>query len=250
LVASAAQPSHASIVPADEPDSDIAPPARILYAEPSQLDYTAAAAEDLPARGDAGARPQPLPAPAPAAVPAPPAPQGGKRLVSLFAAFLRAASGAAAVHRRGASGSVSAGISADTPTSEARDKRPPMPSIEDFEIIKPISRGAFGKVYLVQKRTTKDLFAMKVLKKRDMIRKNMVAHVQAEHKALTLSRNPFVVKLFYAFQSKDHLFLVMEYLIGGDLSALLANFGRFDEDMTRMYSAEVVLALGGSERGS
>ncbi|KAJ1562194.1 hypothetical protein HK405_014858, partial [Cladochytrium tenue] len=87
------------------------------------------------------------------------------------------------------------------------------------------------------------LYAIKVLKKRDMIRKNMVAHVQAEHKALSVSKNPFVVKLFYAFQSKDHLFLVMEYLIGGDLSALLASFGRFDEDMTIMYSAEVVLAL-------
>ncbi|KAI9351743.1 serine/threonine protein kinase 15, partial [Zopfochytrium polystomum] len=131
----------------------------------------------------------------------------------------------------------------------------------DFEVIKPISRGAFGKVYLVRKKVTQDIYAMKILKKKNLIRKNMVTHVLAEHKALTMANNPFVVKLFYAFPDKDNLYLVMEYLIGGrfiifpiffmtallrisgDLSALLANFGTFDEDMTRMYSAEVVLAL-------
>ncbi|KAI8851845.1 kinase-like domain-containing protein, partial [Chytridium lagenaria] len=115
--------------------------------------------------------------------------------------------------------------------------------IHDFEIIKPISRGAFGKVYLAKKKTTQDLYAIKILKKEDMIRKNMIAHVRAEHKVLTISRNPFVVKLYYAFQSKEYLYLVMEYLIGGDLSTLLQAFGTFDLEMTRMYSAEVVLAL-------
>ncbi|KAI9346542.1 serine/threonine protein kinase 15, partial [Obelidium mucronatum] len=115
--------------------------------------------------------------------------------------------------------------------------------ISDFEFLKFISRGAFGKVFLARKRATQDLFAIKMLKKDDMIRKNMMSQVRAEHKALTLSKNPFVVKLFYAFQSDDSLFLVMEYLIGGDLSTLLSAFGTFDVEMTRMYSAEVVLAL-------
>ncbi|KAF9394164.1 hypothetical protein BGX21_010466 [Mortierella sp. AD011] len=118
-----------------------------------------------------------------------------------------------------------------------------VPSIQDFEIIKPISRGAFGKVYLARKRTTKDLYAIKILKKADMVRKNMVSHVLAERRVLALTRTPFVVQLFYAFSSKDYLYLVMEYVIGGDLSSLLAVFGSFDEDMAKMYIAECILAL-------
>ncbi|GJJ69241.1 serine/threonine-protein kinase RIM15 [Entomortierella parvispora] len=118
-----------------------------------------------------------------------------------------------------------------------------VPSIQDFEIIKPISRGAFGKVYLARKKTTKDLYAIKILKKADMVRKNMVNHVLAERRVLALTRTPFVVQLFYAFASKDYLYLVMEYVIGGDLSSLLAVFGSFEEDMAKMYIAECVLAL-------
>ena len=100
-----------------------------------------------------------------------------------------------------------------------------------------------SKVYLARKKTTQDLYAIKILKKEDMIRKNMVAHVLAERKVLALSRNPYVVKLYYAFQSRDYLYLVMEYLIGGDLSTLLSALGTFDEDMARMYAGEVTLAL-------
>lgn len=118
-----------------------------------------------------------------------------------------------------------------------------MPSIDDFDILKPISRGAFGKVYLARKCATQDLYAIKVLKKDVMVRKNMVSHVMAERKVLSLSNNPFVVKLYYAFQSVENLYLVMEYLIGGDLSSVLAAFGTFEEDMVRVYAAEVTLAL-------
>ncbi|KAF9970220.1 hypothetical protein BGZ73_007102, partial [Actinomortierella ambigua] len=118
-----------------------------------------------------------------------------------------------------------------------------VPSIQDFEIIKPISRGAFGKVYLAKKKTTKDLYAIKILKKDDMVRKNMVNHVLAERRVLALTRTPFVVQLFYAFSSKDYLYLVMEYVIGGDVSSLLAVYGYFEESMARMYIAECVLAL-------
>lgn len=92
------------------------------------------------------------------------------------------------------------------------------PSITDFDILKPISRGAFGKVYLAKKKTTKDYYAIKVLRKDDMIRKNMVSYVLAERKALSLSNNLFVVRLFYAFQSEDQLYLVMEYLVGGNIT--------------------------------
>nr|KYP68766.1 putative serine/threonine-protein kinase DDB-G0272282 [Cajanus cajan] len=116
-------------------------------------------------------------------------------------------------------------------------------SIEDFEIIKPISRGAFGRVFLTRKRATGDLFAIKVLKKADMIRKNAVQSILAERDILISVRNPFVVRFFYSFTCRENLYLVMEYLNGGDLYSLLRNLGCLDEDMARVYIAEVVLAL-------
>ncbi|KAK6926364.1 Protein kinase domain, partial [Dillenia turbinata] len=116
-------------------------------------------------------------------------------------------------------------------------------SIEDFEIIKPISRGAFGRVFLARKRATGDLFAIKVLKKADMIRKNAVESILAERNILISVRNPFVVRFFYSFTCRENLYLVMEYLNGGDLYSLLRNLDCLDEDMARVYIAEVVLAL-------
>ncbi|XP_077241096.1 putative serine/threonine protein kinase IREH1 [Tasmannia lanceolata] len=116
-------------------------------------------------------------------------------------------------------------------------------SIDDFEIIKPISRGAFGRVFLAKKRTTGDLFAIKVLKKADMIRKNAVESILAERDILISVRNPFVVRFFYSFTCQENLYLVMEYLNGGDLYSLLRNLGCLDEDVARIYIAEVVLAL-------
>ncbi|XP_039025289.1 probable serine/threonine protein kinase IRE [Hibiscus syriacus] len=115
--------------------------------------------------------------------------------------------------------------------------------IDDFEIIKPISRGAFGRVFLARKRATGDLFAIKVLKKADMIRKNAVESILAERNILISVRNPFVVRFFYSFTCRENLYLVMEYLNGGDLYSLLRNLGCLDEDMGRVYIAEVVLAL-------
>ncbi|XP_074281906.1 putative serine/threonine protein kinase IRE [Silene latifolia] len=116
-------------------------------------------------------------------------------------------------------------------------------SIEDFEIIKPISRGAYGRVFLAKKRATGDLFAIKVLKKADMIRKNAVESILAERDILITMRNPFVVRFYYSFTCKENLYLVMEYLNGGDLYSLLRNLGCLEEDMARIYIAEIVLAL-------
>ncbi|CAH1438912.1 unnamed protein product [Lactuca virosa] len=116
-------------------------------------------------------------------------------------------------------------------------------SIEDFEIIKPISRGAFGRVFLARKRATGDVFAIKVLKKADMIRKNAVQSILAERDILISARNPFVVRFFYSFTCRENLYLVMEYLNGGDLFSLLRNLGCLEEGMARVYIAELVLAL-------
>ncbi|EEB15695.1 serine/threonine kinase, putative [Pediculus humanus corporis] len=118
------------------------------------------------------------------------------------------------------------------------------PEIGDFEIIKPISRGAFGKVFLGFKKTNPEqMYAIKVMKKSEMINKNMVGQVNNERNALALSRSPFCVHLFYSLQSTHSVYLVLEYMVGGDLKSLLSVYGYFDEEMAVFYISEVVLAL-------
>ncbi|TFK55894.1 kinase-like protein [Heliocybe sulcata] len=117
-------------------------------------------------------------------------------------------------------------------------------SIKDFDIIKPISKGAFGSVFLAKKKVTGDYFAIKVLKKADMIAKNQITNVKAERMILMKqAESPFVAKLFFTFQSKENLYLVMEYLNGGDCAALLKSLGSLPEEWAKNYIAEVVLAL-------
>ncbi|KAI7895292.1 uncharacterized protein EV154DRAFT_457800 [Mucor mucedo] len=122
--------------------------------------------------------------------------------------------------------------------------RPVPPSIKDFDIIKPISKGAFGSVFLAKKRVTGDYYAIKFLKKSDMIAKNQVTNVKAERMILmTQTDSPYVTKLYYTFQSKDYLYLVLEYLNGGDCSSLIKALGNLPCDWARNYLAEVTLGL-------
>ena len=117
-------------------------------------------------------------------------------------------------------------------------------SIKDFEIIKPISKGAFGSVYLSKKKSTGDYFAIKVLRKADMVAKNQVTNVKAERAIMMWQgESDFVAKLYWTFSSKDYLFLVMEYLNGGDCAALVKVLGGLPEDWARKYMAEVVLGI-------
>uniref|UniRef100_F7IHL2 Serine/threonine-protein kinase greatwall n=1 Tax=Callithrix jacchus TaxID=9483 RepID=F7IHL2_CALJA len=134
-----------------------------------------------------------------------------------------------------------AGGGAATEDGVNRIPVPRPPSIEEFKIVKPISRGAFGKVYLGQKGGK--LYAVKVVKKADLINKNMTHQVQAERDALALSKSPFIVHLYYSLQSANNVYLVMEYLIGGDVKSLLHIYGYFDEEMAVKYISEVALAL-------
>ncbi|EDR28299.1 serine/threonine protein kinase, putative [Entamoeba dispar SAW760] len=115
--------------------------------------------------------------------------------------------------------------------------------LKDFEIIKRINGGAYSSVYLVRKKVTNDIYAMKIMKKADMIRKNVVDGVLAEKTILQRAQTSSVVKMYYAFQDTHNLFLVMEYCPGGDLRCLLSNVGYLDETTAKIYSAEIVLAL-------
>ena len=118
-----------------------------------------------------------------------------------------------------------------------------LPSIKDFMIAKPISKGAFGSVYLARKNSTGDYYAIKVLKKSEMVAKNQIMNIKSERIILSGMDSPFVVKLFYTFQTKNNLYLVMEYLNGGDCAALLKAVGVLDEAWTKQYISELTLAL-------
>jgi serine/threonine-protein kinase RIM15 len=118
------------------------------------------------------------------------------------------------------------------------------PSIKDFEIIKPISKGAFGSVYLSKKKSTGDYFAIKVLKKADMVAKNQVTNVKAERAIMMWQgESDFVAKLYWTFSSKEYLYLVMEYLNGGDCASLIKVLGGLPEDWAKKYLGEVILGV-------
>lgn len=115
--------------------------------------------------------------------------------------------------------------------------------LDDFRTVKVIGKGAFGEVRLVQKPDTGKIYAMKSLRKAEMFKKDQLAHVRAERDVLAESNSPWVVQLFYSFQDEVHLYLVMEFLPGGDLMTMLIKYDTFSDDVTRFYMGECALAL-------
>lgn len=116
-------------------------------------------------------------------------------------------------------------------------------NIRDFESLSIIGRGAFGEVRICKEKTTGQILAVKKMRKEDMFQKNQVLHVRTERDILIASNNPWVVNLKYSFQDDSFLYLVMEYLPGGDLMSLLIKRDIMSEDEARFYIAEIVLAV-------
>ncbi|XP_028997842.1 serine/threonine-protein kinase LATS1 [Betta splendens] len=112
-----------------------------------------------------------------------------------------------------------------------------------FKRIKTLGIGAFGEVCLARKEDTGALYAMKTLRKKDVLLRNQVAHVKAERDILAEADNEWVVRLYYSFQDKDNLYFVMEYIPGGDMMSLLIRLGIFKEELARFYIAELTCAL-------
>eukprot|EP00472_Partenskyella_glossopodia_P005046 CAMPEP_0197536148 /NCGR_PEP_ID=MMETSP1318-20131121/53057_1 /TAXON_ID=552666 /ORGANISM="Partenskyella glossopodia, Strain RCC365" /LENGTH=553 /DNA_ID=CAMNT_0043093955 /DNA_START=117 /DNA_END=1778 /DNA_ORIENTATION=- len=115
--------------------------------------------------------------------------------------------------------------------------------LEDFTLLKVIGKGSFGKVMLVKKRDTQDIFAMKVLHKANVIKRNQVEHTRTERNVLEYIRHPFIVTLRYAFQTKLKLYFVLDYCPGGELFFHLGRAGRFPESRAKFYAAQITLAL-------
>lgn len=118
-----------------------------------------------------------------------------------------------------------------------------MPNESDFEELKLISNGAYGAVFLVKHKQTRQRFAMKKISKNNLILRNQVEQVFAERDILSFADNPFVVSMCCSFETKKHLCLVMEYVEGGDCATLLKAIGPLPSDMARFYFAETVLAV-------
>uniref|UniRef100_A0A4W4FEK0 Rho-associated protein kinase 1 n=1 Tax=Electrophorus electricus TaxID=8005 RepID=A0A4W4FEK0_ELEEL len=115
---------------------------------------------------------------------------------------------------------------------------------DDYEVVKVIGRGAFGEVQLVRHKATRKVFAMKLLSKFEMIKRSDSAFFWEERDIMAFADSSWVVQLFYAFQDDRYLYMVMEYMPGGDLVNLMSNYD-VPEKWARFYTAEVVLALDG-----
>ncbi|KFP38391.1 Rho-associated protein kinase 2, partial [Chlamydotis macqueenii] len=113
---------------------------------------------------------------------------------------------------------------------------------EDYDVVKVIGRGAFGEVQLVRHKLTQKVYAMKLLSKFEMIKRSDSAFFWEERDIMAFANSPWVVQLFCAFQDDKYLYMVMEYMPGGDLVNLMSNYD-VPEKWAKFYTAEVVLAL-------
>ncbi|XP_015123997.1 microtubule-associated serine/threonine-protein kinase 3 isoform X3 [Diachasma alloeum] len=134
-------------------------------------------------------------------------------------------------------------MSSSSPNKEDDGKSQKVPCESDYEVLKLVSNGAYGAVYLVKEKSTRQRFAMKKINKNNLMLRNQVDQVFAERDIMSFTDNPFVVSMYCSFETKKHLCLVMEYVEGGDCASLLKNIGPLPPDMARFYFAETVLAV-------
>lgn len=128
--------------------------------------------------------------------------------------------------------------------SQAPSAKPSSGHIKDYDVLKAISKGAFGSVFLAKRKLTGDYVAIKCLKKRDMIAKNQILNVRSERAVMMKQADsPYVAQLYSSFQTKDYLYLVMEYLSGGDCSTLLKMLGTLGNEWAKRYIAEVIVGV-------
>ena len=117
---------------------------------------------------------------------------------------------------------------------------------QDFEVLRLLGKGTFGQVYQVRKKDSRRVYAMKVLSKKLIVKKNEVAHTIGERNILVstaTNASPFIVSLKFSFQTPTDLYLVTDFMSGGELFWHLQREGRFSEDRAKFYIAELVLAL-------
>ncbi|KFY50494.1 hypothetical protein V495_00210 [Pseudogymnoascus sp. VKM F-4514 (FW-929)] len=114
---------------------------------------------------------------------------------------------------------------------------------DDFELLKVVGKGSFGKVMMVKKKDTSRIYALKTIRKAHIISRSEVAHTLAERSVLSQINNSFIVPLKFSFQSPDKLYLVLAFVNGGELFHHLQKEQRFDINRARFYTAELLCAL-------
>ena len=146
----------------------------------------------------------------------------------------------------------STGAVTDTSNINVADKRqsnssislnPNVLTIDDFELVSLIGEGAFGKVLMVRYKKTSKVFAMKIIRKAEVVTSDKPRQVLSERQILEAMDNAFIVNLFVAFQDEENLYLVLRFAGGGDLFTQLEKRKRLPEDAARFYCAELVLAI-------
>lgn len=115
--------------------------------------------------------------------------------------------------------------------------------LDDFELLTVIGRGSFGKVMRVKHKETGEILAMKVLRKEMIVKENMVSHTKNEKNILQMINHPYICRLRYAFQTPEKLYLVLDFLSGGELFYHLKEETKFDVERAKFYTAQIVLAL-------
>jgi len=115
--------------------------------------------------------------------------------------------------------------------------------IEDFDLQETIGVGSYSRVRLCRNKSTGQLVAIKIFKKQDILHMQQVEHIFSEKSVLIRLEHPFIVKFVSSFQDVLHLYLAMELVIGGELFSHLRNSGRFSNETSRNYAAQVTLAL-------
>merc|ERR1719487_2100448 len=119
------------------------------------------------------------------------------------------------------------------------------PVLDDFILMKVVGKGSYGKVMLVKhKDDSSRVYAMKMLRKENVVKRNQVEHTKTERNVLETVSHPFIVNLVYAFQTPKKLYFVLEYCAGGELFFHLSRAGRFSEGRCRFYTSEILLAIG------
>ncbi|CAG9321369.1 unnamed protein product [Blepharisma stoltei] len=116
-------------------------------------------------------------------------------------------------------------------------------TLEDFQIEKVLGKGAFGKVFLVTKKDNGQVYAMKALRKEMIEKRNQVVHTKTEREILGSIDCPFIVQLRFAFQTPDKLYMIMDFINGGELFFHLRRSTSFTEERAKFYAAEILLAL-------
>jgi len=115
--------------------------------------------------------------------------------------------------------------------------------INDFELIKCIGKGSFAKVMMVKKKDNGKTYAMKMLTKKDLVRRQQIKHTMTEREVIANIKHPFIVSLHFAFQTDTYLYLITDFFNGGELFWHLKNESNFTITRARFYAAEIVLAL-------